>query len=93
MQKTDVLKVFKTDVTENRDDLVNETDATFNQWTRPCPAGTCTAGSGAGYFELVMIDSPRGFEGFGTAWNVRTRFDARGRLVEHGVHVEDCCGP
>jgi hypothetical protein len=93
MQKADVLKAFKTDVTKNPDDRVNEADATFNQWTRPCPGGTCSTGSGAGYFELETSDPPHGLEGFGTVWSVRTRFDARGRLVQHSVHVGDCCGP
>jgi hypothetical protein len=93
MQKTDVLKIFKMDVVKNPDDRVYEADVTFNRWTRPCPAGTCTTDSGAGQFELVLTDLPHGIERFGTAWSVRARFDGRGLLVEHGVHEEDCCGP
>jgi hypothetical protein len=93
MQKAEVLKIFKADVAANPDDMVDETDVTFNAWERPCPSGSCKTGTGAGQFELTMFDLPHGLEGFGTAWNVRTRFDGHGRLVQHGVHMEHCCGP
>lgn len=94
LRKADVLKIFKADVRANPDDdMVVETDVTFNRWDRPCPAGTCTTGNGAGQFELETFDMPHGLDGFGTAWSVRTRFDRQGRLVMHEVHVEACCGP
>ena len=93
MQKAEVLKIFKMDVTENLDDRVNETDITFNGWTKRCPAGACNTRSGGGQFDLETEDPAHFLEAFGTVWSVRTRFDARGRLVEHGVHVDKCCGP
>ena len=47
----------------------------------------------AGQFEVLMFDVPHGLYGYGTAWSVRARFDRRGRLTQHSVHAEVCCGP
>jgi hypothetical protein len=93
MRKTDVLSLLASGIAQQDHDSLQETDATFNGWERLCPSPSCSAKGGAGYFELMVFEPRRGLDGFDTHWMLRVRFDDRGRLAEHSVRPEICCGP